>query len=394
MAPPKKSVKMDLNSFLNDESFGESWAEEEVDLEKINIPINSVKPSNTIPLEGLTSMKGSRLDPALAPEKRERVEYPVPDYPPYRAMISNVPWDVSEEGIRAWVEDGLDKQGAVTELAAPRDFNEPSRLKGFAFVTFAERSDLEAALRFNATKLNERTVFVSVAAPQRGRGGDGGFEDINWESARGSNYQSGRPRGEEVDLDWGSMRGSAFQPARPRREEPDLDWGSMRGAQFRPQRERKPREDEPELDWGAMRGSQFQAQRERKPRAPEPELDWGAVRGANAPQRPIRTERKPRDEPQLDWGGARGSKFGQSAAPRRPAKQASQTVNAQESPKIQKSSFAVLSTEDDDETEQDKSETSQKATNPSSDDVEGLEKATANLSVHNDDGNWETVGKK
>ena len=49
MAPPKKTVKMDLNSFLQDDTFGSSWAEEDVDLNKITIPIESLK-ANTIPL--------------------------------------------------------------------------------------------------------------------------------------------------------------------------------------------------------------------------------------------------------------------------------------------------------------------------------------------------------
>ena len=42
MAPPKKTVKkMDLTSFLNDDTFGSSWAEEDVDLNKITIPIET-----------------------------------------------------------------------------------------------------------------------------------------------------------------------------------------------------------------------------------------------------------------------------------------------------------------------------------------------------------------
>ena len=58
---------MDLNSFLNDESFGESWAEEEVDLEKINIPIQSGRPQGIAPMESFGGGKGSRLDPSLVP---------------------------------------------------------------------------------------------------------------------------------------------------------------------------------------------------------------------------------------------------------------------------------------------------------------------------------------
>lgn len=65
MAPPKKTVKkMDLTSFLNDDTFGSSWAEEDVDLNKITIPIETAN-ANTIPLSELAHAKNchqSRLN--------------------------------------------------------------------------------------------------------------------------------------------------------------------------------------------------------------------------------------------------------------------------------------------------------------------------------------------
>ncbi|SCW03763.1 LAFE_0G17678g1_1 [Lachancea fermentati] len=397
MAPPKKTVKMDLNSFLNDESFGESWAEEEVDLEKINIPLNAGKPSKVMPLESFGSSKGSRLDPALAPEKKERVEYDIPDHPPYRAVINNLPWDVSEDGIKAWFEDGLNKPGAVEEVVAPKDFNDPAKLKGFAFVTLCDRDALAASLKFNATKLNERMVFVSVAAPPKGGFGNrGGFDDnIDWGSARGSNFHAGRPNREEPDLDWGSMRGANFHASaerRPRAEEPDLDWGAMRGSNFHPTADRKPRREEPELDWGAMRGSNFQASRERKPRREEPEIDWSSARGSNFSQRPPRAERRPRNEPELDWGGARGSKFGQRSTSKKSGQAKAASSPTQDAPKIQRSAFEVLAADDDDEEENTKPEEvdPKKSTN----DISNLEKATAKLSVEGEDDDWKVVGKK
>ncbi|SCU94044.1 LANO_0E05512g1_1 [Lachancea nothofagi CBS 11611] len=412
MVPPKKSVKMDLNSFLNDESFGESWAEEEVDLEKINIPSQTSKLGGNAGMDsfsgssGLGGGKGSRLDPALASERTERIQYDIPNYPPYRAVINNLPWDVEEEGIKAWVEDGLNRPGAVEEVAAPRDFNEPSRLKGFAFITLCDREALEASLRFNATKLNERMVYVSVAAPNKGgfRGGDrmgGGFDDMDWGAARGSAFQ-GSTRRDEPDLDWGAMRGSGFHASAdrgPRREEPDLDWGAMRGSGFHASADRGPRREEPDLDWGAMRGSGFQASAERKPRREEPELDWGAMRGSNFQERPARTERKPRNEPEMDWSGARGSKFGQprsnaKPAPHKPSAKSPPAAVAQEPPKIQKSAYDVLSTEDEEE-ETSEAASAPKAATDKDSEVAELEQSAAKLSVADDnDQEWETVGKK
>lgn len=408
MAPPKKTVKMDLNSFLNDDTFGSSWAEEEVDLNKITIPIESLK-ANTIPLEELAAAKnsgmgggnfrgGSRLDPALGGGRREfsdRVEYPVPDRPPYRAIINNIPWDISPEGVQAWVEDGLQKEGAVEEVDLPRSMKDPTRLKGIAFVSLKEREDLVQTLTFNGTKLNERTVYVSVAAPRREgfRGGDdfdwngargSNFQasrdqagpDLDWGAARGSNYQERRERREEPNLDWGAARGSNYQERRERREEPNLDWSAARGSQYSERPERSERREEPNLDWSAARGSQFQ---ERKPRREEPNLDWGAARGSQF------RERKPkRDEPELDWGAARSAQVPERK-PRHNVAKKSATETTEDKPKIQKSAFDVLSN-DDDEEEEAKTEEDTKAP------VEQLAQETGKLTVE-DNGEWETVGK-
>ncbi|AGO10633.1 AaceriABR179Cp [[Ashbya] aceris (nom. inval.)] len=401
MAPPKKNaIKMDLTSFLNDDSFGDSWADDQVDLNNINLPIQNVAASNTIPLEQLGSAamgKGGHLDSALMGSKRERVEYPVPDAPPYRARISNLPWDVSEEGVHAWTEDMLEKPGCVEKVIAPKD-RDSDRLRGWAFVTFAEREDLVRALSLNATKLNDRTVYVAVAAPK-----DGMFDESSWSGARGANFQAS---GEDpIDLDWGAVRGSNFHPSerKPRREDPDLDWGMSRGSNFKPS-EHKPRREEADVDWSMARGSNFHAS-ERKPRREEPDIDWGVARGSNFQPR----ERKPRsDEPDLDWGAARGSNF-QSAKSRpkrnepepnwaaaRSAKaappatrKASAPALKEDTPRIQKSSYDILNVESDSEHD---AETTGQHSQPD-DDVAHLEKAAQSLTLE-EDGEWEVVGKK
>lgn len=409
MAPPKKTVKMDLNSFLNDDTFGSSWAEEEVDLNKITIPIENMK-ANTVPLEELAAAKnsgvgggnfrGSRLDPALGGGRREfsdRVEYPVPDRAPYRAIINNIPWDISPEGVQAWVEDGLQKPGSVEEVDLPRSMKDPTRLKGIAFVTLKEREDLVQTLTFNGTKLNERTVYVSVAAPRREgfRGGDdfdwngargSNFQasrdsagpDLDWGAARGSNYQERRERREEPNLDWGAARGSNYQERRERREEPNLDWSAARGSQFQERRERR---EEPNLDWSAARGSQFQ---ERKPRREEPNLDWSAARGSQF------RERKPRkDEPELDWGAARSAQVPERKPRVNVNRKAAASEPTEEKPKIQKSAFDVLSNEDEDDEEPQQQE---KAAEQNKAPADLLAQETSKLSVE-DNGEWETVGK-
>ena len=418
MAPPKnKTVKMDLNSFLNDESFQSSWAADDVDVTKINIPIENAS-ANTIPLEelaaankaaaagrrrGLGGAGGdagfgtwtgrSLMDPALsgnAEPRRFREEYPVPDHPPYRAIINNIPWDITPEGVQAWVEDGLNKPGAVEDLELPKSFNDPSRLKGMAFVTFKEREDLVQALTFSGTRLNERTVYVSVAAPRRG-GGSGGFggSDIDWSAARGSNFQASRP-------------------PRERREEPELDWDSARGSHFKSSRPPRERKEEPQFDWSAARGANFHAANSgeddssnnnrnsasRRPRSKEPELDWGSARGA-------RFGKNNNNESATTSGGFSGMYN------RRALQEEKQTDDNQ--PKVQASSFDVLRTEDDDDddsednsddakdeeqTTKGQGENSKADGKPeSSPNVDQVQQRVADLSI--DDGSdWEVVGKK
>ncbi|CAR27566.1 ZYRO0D01540p [Zygosaccharomyces rouxii] len=419
MVPPKRATKMDLNSFLNDDTFGSAWEETDVDLSKISIPVENVK-ANTIPLEELAAAKGgsnqnfrggSRLDPALGGGRSfERTEYPVPDRPPYRAIINNIPWDITPEGVQAWVEDGLHKEDAVEEVDLPRSIKDPTRLKGIAFVTLKGREDLVQTLTFNGTPLNDRTVYVSVAAPRR--------DGFDWGGARGSSFQSsGDPA---ADLDWGAMRGSQFKGSRPPREEPDLDWGAMRGAQFKGSR---PPREEPNLDWGAMRGAQFKGS---KPPREEPNLDWGAARGSqfqtprsdsgkkggkslfpdndakkdedldwgNIRNRPARGPKPAEDSgPDLDWGSARGAQYGKKtgggSGSAHLRKQIAEKDNVDDKPKIQTSRFGVLSTEDDEEEESTEKETA------SEEQVTQLEKETQKLSVDNKETDeWNVVGKK
>ena len=397
MVPPKKATKMDLNSFLNDDTFGSAWEETDVDLSKISIPVENVK-ANTIPLEELAAAKGSanqnfrggsRLDPALGGGRSfERTEYPVPDRPPYRAIINNIPWDITPEGVQAWVEDGLQKPGAVEEVDLPRSIKDPTRLKGIAFVTLKEREDLVQALTFNGTPLNDRTVYVSVAAPRR--------DGFDWGGARGSNFQSsGDPA---ADLDWGAARGSQFRGSRPPRDEPDLDWGAMRGSQFRGS---KPPRDEPDLDWGAARGSQFQNTRSDSGRKggktffqgndakADEDLDWSNIRN-----RPARGPKPAKDSgPDLDWGSARGAQFGKKttggSGSANLRKQIAEKENVDDKPKIQTSRFGVLSTEDEEEEESTEKE------NVSEEQITQLEKETQKLSVDNKEtDDWNVVGKK
>ncbi|KAL6950754.1 hypothetical protein ACO0QE_000035 [Hanseniaspora vineae] len=469
MAPPKqKGVKMDLSAFLNDESLGGSaWTDQEVDLNKINVdlskPSTETASSSTSDQRGGPSLesflhgRGSSLDPAMAGNgapKRERVVYEVPDYPPFKAKFVNFPLDVTENGIKQWFEDGLEKPGAVSEVYIPKNMD--GTPKKYAFVTLTERQYLVESLTFNGNKLNSRTVYVDVAPPMRNREMND-RPQVNWGAARGANFgsiperefQQREPR-EQTQVNWGSARGANFGsiPERPQREfreprepreQPQVNWGAAKGANVgsipdRPQREfqqREPRE-QPQVNWGAAKGANVgsipeRPQREfREPREPreQPQVNWGAARGANfgsipeRPQREQRTPREPREQPQVNWGAARGANFG--SIPERPQREQRAPREKTEAPKFNwgaargsklneektkasenseedekvsgmKSSFAVLSVEDDDEEEEEEEGKTQPQKTARKDQEEKPVSSEASTQAQADEDGWETA---
>lgn len=420
---------MDLASFLSDDTFGgSSWADDDVDFSSISIPVQSHKTDSGIPGPNFN-------DPAFGgSERRDHVEYPVPDAPPYRARINNLPWDANEEIVTEWLE-GVVGQGATSKLVVPRDFNDSSRVKGFAFVNFEERDQLVKALELSGTEMLGRRVYVNVAAPEkegfgRSRGGFGGDADLDWGAARSGPLPprdddfrgERRPRREDPDLDWGSARGSAAPRSdrperRPRREEPNLDWGAARtGPRGEPKgfegheprgepRERKPRREEPALDWGSARGAAAPAPRpERRPKKEEPELDWGAARSTSGNTNSSRSSRnnsnsqsqsnkynKKTAADEVDvW-----TRGGQPTGGRRQQQQQAAVVKEEEAsskPAVVKSAFSVLANEDDEDEEE---ATEKKEDEPKKEAaVTDLKNATSKLNVSGgEEGEWEVVGK-
>ncbi|KAK6203378.1 Tif3 translation initiation factor [Scheffersomyces amazonensis] len=444
MAPPKKSIKMDLGSFLADDSLGGSWADEEVDLSSIGVTVSST----AAPVGGNFGGSGSNessygrgssssygQNREGFEERRERKEFPIPDHPPYRAKASNLSWEVSEEQIKRHFESRMQLNDIITDVVLPLD-RDNGRVKGYAFLTFTEREYLEEALNLNLSEFMNRQMYVQVAAPPRNEDGD-------WRSGRSGPL--GRGQREEPDLDWGAARSTtATLPPRersnrgegrpnferaPRRDEPDLDWGSARNTTGtlpprerserserpdRPPRERKP---EPEFDWDTARHStatlpprERSNRTERSDRPPrerkqEPEFDWGSARNSTATlpprersnrtntERTIRTPKK--EEAQFDW------KRGQALPPRAKSNRSSSNTTPkkqqheekkEEQVKPQKSSFSVLAVEgDSDEEEEEQAEQKEEVEQK---EEPSLEAATEKLTLDNtkEDG-WEVVGK-
>lgn len=347
---------MDLGAFLADDSIGGSWADEEVDMSSIGVAAQSGPTAAPI-------AKYSRDDEQFGDfPKRERTEFPVPDAPPFRARVANLPYEVSEEALGRFLEDRLQARDIVEDIKLPMD-NMTGRLKGFAFVTFSEKAALEEALLLTMSEFNGRKIYVNVAAPQK----QDAF-DLDWRGGRTGPLGGGRR--EEPDLDWGAARTGGPLPARerrPRRDEPDLDWGTARQGNPLPPRERRPRRDEPDLDWGSARQGNPLPPRERKPRT-EPDLDWGSARQGN----PLPPRERKNDS---DWSSARGGfkkkdekefdwKRGQKLEPR--ANKTPVKKDEKEAAKPQKSSYDVLSLDDESDEEE-----------------SGLDKKLGDLSVQN-----------
>lgn len=337
-------MKMDLGTFLADDSLGGSWADEEVDMSSIGVAVSG---STTAAPVSQYSRGDRDEDFGGDFSRRERTEYPVPDAPPFRARVANLPYEVAEDELARFFEDRLQARDIVEDIKLPID-NMTGRLKGFAFVTFTEKAALEEALRLTLSEYNGRKIYVNVAAPQKQD-----VFDLDWRSGRTGPLGQGRR--EEPDLDWGAarsggpLRDNRDRERRPRRDEPDLDWGSARQGNAMPASERRPRREEAELDWGSARQGNPLPARERR-RKEEPDLDWSAARtGAQLPPREKRndewnTTRAPRKaEKEFDW------KRGQKLEPReKPVKKAEK---AEKDAGPQKSSYDVLALDSDEEVE-------------------------------------------
>lgn len=398
--PPKKNIKMDLSSFLADETFGaptESWADD-FDPSMIQNTNSTVDIGFDIPVNEPT----------------------IPENGPFTARISSFSADTTEQELKDFFVKGLylsNPDTVIEDFYCPKD--QDGNLKNFAFITFITKELLLDALALNDKPIHNKPVYVSVAKPSKNarqprgsRFGGGRFEDdsMDWNGARGS--RAPRERREEVQIDWDSARGGKVPPTRGPREfrEPrgprpprddNFDWGA-RGSmvqsenpEFRAPREpreprasRAPREDT--FDWGGARGSLTQPEvQERQFRGPprekrEPKddsFDWNGARGSLA-QPEVKKTFKPKTD-DFEWG-ARGSMLKKQTAT--PAAK----VDKKETPKPvgpQKSVFSVLQTEDDEDEDDEEEKPTTTASKKTDDDIV---KATSNLSLDDEDG-WTQV---
>lgn len=118
----------------------------------------------------------------------------VPSGPPYTAYVGNLPFQATERD----VEDVFKGLG-VKSVRLIRD-RETDRFKGFGFVEFEEREDLEEALTHDGQTVEEQQIRVDVASGSRGGGSGGG---------RGFGGGRGRRGGSEGGYSGGSRFGGS-----------------------------------------------------------------------------------------------------------------------------------------------------------------------------------------
>jgi len=89
-----------------------------------------------------------------------------------KIYVGNLPFQTTSEDLEAT----FSAYGNIAECKLITD-RETGRSKGFAFITFAEASGAEAALKLDGTDLGGRQIRVNLAKEDRGGGrrGGGGF---------------------------------------------------------------------------------------------------------------------------------------------------------------------------------------------------------------------------
>lgn len=177
MAPKQKTNKMSLNDFLNDQGFGDApggaWADDEMPIpppSSFTDPTNQSWTANKRELPPPQDFGGQR------PFREHREPVPIPNAPPYTARFGNLSFDVREEDLQDLLREGYQ----VSKIRVTTDAN--GRARGVAFVEFADRASLEAALKLNDQEFLGRQLRIMVAERSNADVQDEKFNN-DWRSA-------------------------------------------------------------------------------------------------------------------------------------------------------------------------------------------------------------------
>ncbi|KAF4825074.1 putative RNA-binding protein sce3 [Colletotrichum siamense] len=286
MAPKKKEQqKMSLGDFLQDQSYGGSWADEVEDTfctQALPPPERAgYRPSGG----GWGSGGGDRperRDYGGYSSIRENLPQTLPDKPPYTAHLGNLSYDATVETVTEFFE-GCN----IVNVRIIED-REQQRPKGFAYAEFQDLEGLKQALTLDGQSFQGRVIRIKVADPPRG--GDRG------ESTR--DFGDWTRKGPLPDLPGrggSDRRGSEFGERRAPREprEPREDDGKTRD--FGNWERRGPLSPLPKEERGSREGSRPRTNdgpREFRNRHQSPAA-WGEGQQPRQDSRPPRPERTP-----------------------------------------------------------------------------------------------------
>lgn len=268
---------MNLQDFLSESSSGSS-----VQVTKAICWNDELNDNDDYPAATLNTKIVTVSLPTAPRSSRVLDDSTIPQYPPYLAYISNLPYDATDQDVREYFEDVVDCD--IVSVRLPREDGESGRMRGFGYIEFKERSHLIAAMGLPDPQIKTRKIRIDISNEhdqrRAGRGFFGGASDSgNWRRGEGSRNDGdgeyrrggggfGRDRERESSSDGGNWRDRPRQessPPPPRRDNRDLregrdrdrDRGGDRGGdrygprrngyEDRPRREQLPDEERPRI---------------------------------------------------------------------------------------------------------------------------------------------------
>ena len=94
-----------------------------------------------------------------------------------KIYVGNLSYSLDESALRS----AFAEFGEIKDVAFPKD-RVTGRPRGFAFITFADTSSAEAALKLDGQELAGRKVVVKFALERKASGGTGGSRDKRGET--------------------------------------------------------------------------------------------------------------------------------------------------------------------------------------------------------------------
>lgn len=143
-------------------------------------PINSSQVTKTVVTSWADAVEEEECRPPqtfslpTAPRASRVFDY-VPENSPYTAYLSKLPYDANREDIEEFFSELH-----ITDIKLPREDDNSTKNRGFAYVEFAERSDLIAAISIPDPTMMNRRFKIDLPNEEQGKrtGGRGRYDNF------------------------------------------------------------------------------------------------------------------------------------------------------------------------------------------------------------------------